>query len=129
MITTRILSEFIRGEEYYPEDILIDSNPYIAFSKINSFKMKTFIEIIPKFRHVTEKIRILDQYPLPFDERVKRIKAEVKMLGKEERWDLIMESFGMWEDYPEDWLERVREGASFYQESTESLSITYAISR
>jgi len=53
---------------------------------------------------------ILSLSELSLEEKIAWIEKEIKGMTEEERWGLIMESFGMWEDYPEDWLERMRRG-------------------
>lgn len=91
--------------------------------------IKATRKIIPKFKFYSGKISVIAQYPLSFEKRVKAARAKIKRMNGEEKWQLIEESFGMWEDYPENWLTRMREGTLDYRYSTESQITIHAISR
>ena len=54
--------------------------------------------------------RLLGKYPLTFDDRIKEAQMELAKMSVAEKWELVKKSYGMWEDYPEDWLERIRKG-------------------
>jgi hypothetical protein len=53
---------------------------------------------------------LVDKYPLSLEERVKKVREKLSKMTKAEKWKLVEQSFGMWEDYPEDWLDKLREG-------------------
>jgi len=90
--------------------------------------IKATRKIIPKFKFYSGEIRIIAQYPLSFENRVKVARAKIKRMNDEEKGQLIEESYGMWEGYPGDWLIRMREGTLDYRYSTESQVTIHAIS-
>jgi hypothetical protein len=49
-------------------------------------------------------------YPLTLNERIKKAKDELNKMSRTEKWKLVEESFGMWENYPPDWLEKLKKG-------------------
>lgn len=64
------------------------------------------------WRYATEVIsgRLIGKYPLSLEERIEEARKKLSKMNKADKWKLVHKSFGMWEDYPEDWLERVRKG-------------------
>lgn len=52
-----------------------------------------------------------ENYPMTLDDRIKRARERLEKMSKAEKWELIRKSYGMWEDYPEDWLEKLRSGS------------------
>lgn len=106
----------------------INSTSQIPITKDSSTVTKATRKIIPKFKFYSGEIRIIAQYPLSFENRVKTARAKIKRMNDEEKWQLIEESYGMWEGYPENWLTRMREGTLDYRYSTESQITIHAIS-
>ena len=56
------------------------------------------------------QVKPITNFPLTFEERMKLAKQKLAKMSDEEKWKLIEESYGMWENYPEDWLKKMREG-------------------
>ena len=50
------------------------------------------------------------------EDKINEIDAELAMLSQPEKWKLVEESFGMWADYPADWLDRLRSGKANHQD-------------
>lgn len=107
----------------------INSTSQIPIKKDSSTVIKTTRKIVPKFKFYSGKISIIAQYPLSFEKRIKAARTKIIRMNDEEKWQLIEESYGMWEGYPEDWLTRMREGTLDYRYSTESQITIHAISR
>lgn len=53
---------------------------------------------------------VLDYYPLSMDDKIKKMTGELSNMTSAEKWELIEKSFGMWSDYPDDWLDNLRSG-------------------
>lgn len=64
----------------------------------------------PKVIVVEVPTPLVGKYPLSLDERVEQVKEMLSKMSRAEKWKLVEESFGMWEDYPQDWLDKLREG-------------------
>lgn len=101
------------------------------FYETDSSNEKAFIIIIspPKSRYSSKLIsgRLVDKYPLSLDDRVKEARKKLAKMTKAQKWKLIEESFGMWKDYPEDWLERVREGTWIYNYTRDTNESNYFV--
>jgi len=101
------------------------------FYETDSSNGKEFIIIIspPKSRYSSKVIsgRLVDKYPLSLDDRVKEARKKLAKMTKAQKWKLIEESFGMWKDYPEDWLERVREGTWIYNYTRDTNESNYFV--
>lgn len=54
--------------------------------------------------------RLVGIYPLSLDERIEKAKDKLCRMSRAEKWKLVKESFGMWENYPVDWLDELRKG-------------------
>jgi hypothetical protein len=54
--------------------------------------------------------RLVAKYPLTLDERIEEAKDKLHRMSRAEKWKLVKESFGMWENYPQDWLDKLRTG-------------------
>ena len=81
-----------------------------------------------RYRNKVVSGRLIGKYPLTLDERIREAREKLKKMSMDKRWKLIEESYGMWEDYPEDWLERLREGTLFFNDMGESSDINYVLS-
>ncbi len=53
---------------------------------------------------------LVGKYPLTLDERIKEVKDKLSKMSRDDKWKLVKESFGMWENYPQDWIEKLRKG-------------------
>ena len=97
----------------------------------DSSNEKAFVIVIspPKSRYSSKIIsgRLVDKYPLSLDDRVKEARKKLAKMTKAQKWKLIEESFGMWKDYPEDWLERIREGTWIYNYTRDTNESNYFV--
>jgi len=101
------------------------------FYETDSSNEKAFIVIIspPKSRYSSKVIsgRLVDKYPFSLDDKVKEARKKLARMSKAQKWKLIEESFGMWKDYPEDWLERIREGKWIYNHARDTNESNYFV--
>ena len=63
-------------------------------------------------RYVNKVIsgRLVGKYPLTLDDRIKEARKKLARMSVAKKWQLVEKSYGMWKDYTEDWLERIRKG-------------------
>lgn len=59
---------------------------------------------------VESQNQLVSKYPLTLDQKVEEIKKRLSEMSHAEKWEIVRESFGMWEDYPKDWLDNIRSG-------------------
>jgi len=70
---------------------------------------------------------LVGKYPLTLDERINEVKEKLSKMSRVEKWKLVEESFGMWEDYPQDWLDKIRKGILSNNYKMDSSNRPYAI--
>jgi hypothetical protein len=70
---------------------------------------------------------LVGKYPLTLDERINEVKKKLSKMSRVEKWKLVEESFGMWEDYPQDWLDKIRKGILSNNYKMDSSNRPYAI--
>ena len=46
------------------------------------------------------------------DKKIQEILSKLRNMTTDEKWELVIKSYGMWEDYSKNWLERLRNGDS-----------------
>jgi len=44
------------------------------------------------------------------DKKIQEILEKLKNMTVDEKWELVMKSWGMWSNYPKTWLEDIRKG-------------------
>jgi len=71
--------------------------------------------------------RLVGKYPLTLDERIKEVKEKLSKMSQADKWKLIKESFGMWENYPQDWIEKLRKGILNIDHMIDSNNRSYVI--
>jgi len=71
--------------------------------------------------------RLVGKYPLTLDERIKEVKKILSKMSKNDKWKLVKESFGMWENYPQDWIEKLRKGILKIDHMIDSNNRSYVI--
>jgi len=88
-----------------------------------------FIGSPPKSRYTNKTIsgRLVGKYPLSLDDKVKEAQKKLAKMSKAQKWKLIEESFGMWKDYPQNWLERIREGTWIYDYARDTNESEYFV--
>ena len=56
------------------------------------------------------------------EDKIKKMIRELSNMTSAEKWELIEKSFGMWSDYPDDWLGNLRSGNLKIQGISNSIS-------
>lgn len=97
--------------------VIVYRNEKLSIGIIRNTKtIKSFIE------SSFHKFNDHDKTYTPLEEKVDLIKDKVSKMSLKEKWEIVEKSFGMWSDYPDNWLSELRAGnlASFEGESSET---------
>lgn len=106
----------------------IPSIPYETISS-NERPIVFLIKVTrSRYRNKVVSGRLVSKYPLTLDERIKEARKKLAKMSMAKKWELVRKGYGMWEDYPEDWLERLREGTLFFNHMRETSDINYVLS-
>lgn len=119
MVTKIFSTKHIWESVNHPEDISVVNTATSFFRTYTMFVDETFGRTSSEFKYYRMRVhsvyrkgraRSIGHVPLSFEDKLKIAKKKLNRMSVNRKKKLAKETRGIWMHYPDDWLERIREG-------------------